>query len=302
MKLTVGTYDLVDIGRRLAAQIKRDDVAGLAAELSYRFFFALFPFFIFLAALSGFVAGWLGLPNPTATIIGYFEQVLPPEAAALILPQIEFILSEQQPVLLSIGAILAIWSATGGTKAIRKAINRAYDVNETRPFVRNNLTAIGLTLVASLFVVLAISLLLAVRLLGPGIAEALGLGAAFGWFLLVLGWLVPLLLVAGTVLLIYRYAPNVRLPLSSVVPGMVVFLVGEAVAVSIFALYVANFSSYNATYGALGGIIVLLLWFYITSFVLLVGAEVNAILANLPESDAAGGEPPETRETRAGRR
>jgi membrane protein len=277
--LVVGKFDLVDIGRRLLDQIKRDDVAGLAAELSYRFFFAIFPFFIFLAALSGFVAGWLGLPNPTATIIGYFNQVLPPAAASLILPQIEFIISEKQPGLLSIGAVLAIWAATGGTKAIMKAMNRAYGIAETRRFLRANLTAVGLTLVASLLVVIAFALLLAGQVIGPGIAESLGLGALFGWFLFLLGWLVPIALVGGTLLLIYRFAPSKKLAVSQVMPGTVLCAVAWAVATSLFALYVARFSNYNATYGALGGIIVLLLWFYITSFILLVGAKLNAILA-----------------------
>src|SRR5690349_576689 len=118
--------------KRFAADIGRDDVGGLAAELAYRFLFAIFPFGIFVAALSAFVAHAIGFSDPTSTILGSLGDNLPPDIANMIRPQLEQVIGKTQPGLLTIGAVLALWAATGGTNAVIKGMNRAYEVEDRK--------------------------------------------------------------------------------------------------------------------------------------------------------------------------
>src|SRR6478672_5091037 len=141
--------DLARVGRRFLSDVQRDDVTGLAAELAYRFLFALFPFGIFVAALTAFVATAIGMDDPTGKILGALSDNLPAQLAAGIRPQLEAVIGTQRPGLLTIGALAALWAATGGMNALIKAMNRAWEVEETRPLVPRYALAIGLTLFGS---------------------------------------------------------------------------------------------------------------------------------------------------------
>src|SRR3982751_3090098 len=107
--------DLLRIGKRVISGVQRDDVAGMAAELAYRFLFAIFPFGIFVAALSAFIANAVGFKDPTGEIMGALGDNLPPHLAAGVKPQLEAVLGTTRPGLLTIGAVTALWAATGGT-------------------------------------------------------------------------------------------------------------------------------------------------------------------------------------------
>jgi membrane protein len=284
--MRLGRFQPVDTGKQLVQQVIEDDVSGLAAELAYRFFLALFPFFIFLAALGGFVAFLFDVPNPTQQIVQLLGETLPPTAAELVRGQLEAMVGTRHPGLLSIGILGAIWVATGGTNALIKAMNRAYDVGETRPFWKKYLLAIGLTLLAGSVLIGAFVLFVVGEIYGRQLAAAMGLTGAFETALGLGRWvaIAALLLLAAVVL--YRAAPNMDLELKWITPGAIVFVVGWLVATYLFALYVANFGSYNATYGTLAGVAVLLVWFYLIAFILLVGAELNAILDRRMDPDA----------------
>ncbi|MDP8922201.1 MAG: YihY/virulence factor BrkB family protein [Chloroflexota bacterium] len=266
------------VGRQWAHQVVRDDVFGMAAELAYWFFLSLFPFFIFLAALGGFVAVAFDVGDPTQRLVDLLGDRMPPEATRLIRPQIEDVVANQDPGTLSLGLLAAIWVATSGANATIKATNRAYDVRETRPAWKRYLLALVTTLVTGTVLVVAFAVFVAGEVFGQAIAAAVGLGGAFRLAAEAARWLgVVVLLLAGSGLL-YWVAPNVRLRLRWVVPGALLFTVGWLVATYLFALYVARFGSYSATYGTLAGVAVLLVWFYLTAFVLLAGAELNAVI------------------------
>src|SRR2546422_11466909 len=141
--------DLKRIGKRFVSDVQRDDVGGMAAELAYRFLFAIFPFGIFVAALTAFVAAAVGIENPTGKIIGALGDNLPKDIANGLRPQIEAVIGTSRPALLTVGAIAALWAATGGTNALIKAMNRAYEVEEARPFLPKTALAIAPTLLAS---------------------------------------------------------------------------------------------------------------------------------------------------------
>src|SRR5262245_4373542 len=127
--------EAVQVGKRFLSDVKGDDVAGMSAELAYRFLFAIFPFGIFVAAVTAFVAGAVGIQDPTGRIMGAVSDNLPADVANSMRPQIEAVIGTTRPSLLTLGAILALWAATGGTNALMKAMNRAFEVQENRSLV-----------------------------------------------------------------------------------------------------------------------------------------------------------------------
>jgi membrane protein len=281
---------LVRIGKRFLADVKRDDVSGLAAELAYRFLFAVFPFGIFVAALTAFVAPAIGIADPTGQILGAIGDNLPADVANGIRPQLEAVIGTTQPGLLTIGAVAALWAATGGTNALIKAMNRAYEVEETRAFIPRTALAVGLTLLASVGLLAAFVTIVGASLLTAGLAEQLALDPGVVATIGLLRWPVVFAGLSLAVAVLYKLAPNARAPWRWSIAGGAVFSVGWLVATAGFGFYVANFGSYANTYGALGGVIVLMLWFYLSAMVLVGSASLMAAAMKelQPEAFAAG--------------
>jgi membrane protein len=264
--------------RQLVGQGIHDDVLGLAAELAYWSFLSLFPFFIFLAALGGFVAHAFGVTDPTEQLVGLVSAHMPDEAAQVVRHEIEQAVTTQAPGLLSLGIVGALWIASGGTRALLKVMNHAYGVEETRPLWQRYLLALGLTLISALVLVSALVLAVPGQMFGRQVAAAIGVTSAYDVVVPVVRWFIAVIfLLVGTAIL-YWAAPNLDRPFRWVTPGAILFVLGWLAATSIFAKYVSIFDRYSAIYGALGGVVVLLLWFYLTAFLLLVGAELNGVI------------------------
>jgi membrane protein len=276
--MQVGGVGVKHLGERLVKHVLDDDVIGLSAELAYNFFLSLFPFFIFVGALGGFIAAWLGVENPARQLVDMIGDALPPEAAETLEGELEGIIGEQNPGALSFGIIAALFFATGGTNAIIKAMDRAYRVPESRSFWHRYLLALGLTLLAGTALIGAFVLLMVAQIWGGGLAAALGLEGVLG-FLLTYGlWPMAFLLILLATTFLYWKAPNIDAEIRWMTPGAVVFLLGWVLATSIFGYWVGNFADYGTTYGTLAGVAVLMVWFNITAFILLLGAEVNAVV------------------------
>ena len=276
--MKVGSVDVVPAGKQLLAKIQKDKVSDVAAELAYWFFLALFPFLIFVAALSSFLASSFGVPSSTGSIVSLLDQVMPSTAAALIGPQIASIIQNHSAGLLSIGIVSALWAASGGLMAVIRATNAAYEVEETRSFLKVRGLAIGLTILGGILIVAAFALFFVGQILGSSIATSLGLMGPFEFLLGILYWGGAFLLVLLATAFLYWKAPNVHLPFHWTLPGALFFSIAWIIATWIFAFYVSHFGSYNATYGTLGGLAIALLWFYLTGFVLILGAELNAVV------------------------
>ena len=285
MRLMVGDVDLVLVGKRLVKEIGDDDVSGAAAEMSYRFFLALFPFFLLLSAMGAFAASSINVANPTDEVMKLVGDSLPPDAASVLREQVEGVINTRNPALLSIGILGTLWSASSAIQTIMKALNRAHEVKETRPLLKRYALAVGLTLTAGLFILGGFVILLGGQLLGKEIAGQIGLeGAAVTFFTLARWPLVALALLIAMAF-IYWAAPNIKLPFQWISPGAVMFVITWLLATYLFGMYVANFGSYSATYGTLGSVVILLVWLYLTSFIMLAGAELNGVLAQeaIPE-------------------
>jgi membrane protein len=303
----IDTESIIDFGKRLKDGVAEDDLSGGAAEMAYRFFLAIFPFFIFLAALGGFVASALDVQNPTDEIMDLIGESLPEDSANVLRTQLEAVLGQQNAGLLSVGILGAIWASAGGIGALMQKLNRIHDVGETRGMPARIAISLALTILAAGLMVIAFVILFVGQVYGPQIAAEIGLADTAADALSLARWPVVLLLVLTAVALLYWLGPNADLPFRWITPGAVFFAVGWAVASVGFGLYVSNFSSYNETYGALGGVVILLIWFYLTSFLLLLGAEINNVLmtevADAPADavrDEAGAAPDEGRQPLAG--
>jgi len=269
---------LRELVRRTVRETIDDDCLGLAAQLSYYLCLALFPALLFLLALASFFSLDL-LTDDVAAALG---AIVSPEVLTLIQDQMRRLADSSDGGVLTIGVAGAIWGSSSALAAIVSAVNRAYDLEETRPWWKVRLTAIALTLALAFLVLAAVALVMA----GPKLAAAVGMpiDSAFGrWLWAGACWLSAFAFVAFGVGLVYRYAPDAEQDWTWITPGAVVATLFWMLASFAFKWYVAEFTDYEASYGAVGGIIILLLWLYLSGLGILAGAELNAELDHAAE-------------------
>ena len=277
------------VGIDIWHHFREDDVLGLAAELSFRWLLALFPLAIMTAAFAGFAAERVGVADPTQQILDAAGAQLPPEAAETLRPQLDRVLMNQDGGLLTLGLVLTVYAASAGMRAIIKGFNKAYRVQERRPFWRQVAVAIGLTILMGTSVVASFMVLVVGQIAARDLAAQVGLEEATASAFELARFPLVLIALGAASAFLYWSAPAQHPPLRWALPGIVVFVPGWMLATVLFSLYVDNFGSYDDTYGTLGGIVVLLLWLYITFIVLLLGAQLNAALQREFGGEVAGG-------------
>ena len=261
-----------ELGRRTWKEFQDDDVLGIAAQLAYYFFLALFPAILFLLA----IASYFPLANLTDDIGRALGPFVSPQILELIQDQMRRIANDQSGGILTFGVAGALWSSSAALVSIVGALNRAYDIEEGRPWWKVRLVAIGLTLGLALFVVTAFLLILFGPTLATWLGNATGLGKPFEWAWLVFQWPLAFALIATAIGLVYYFAPDADQDWAWITPGAIAATVLWILISVLFKLYVANFTDYEGTYGTVGGVIVLLLWFYVSGIALLTGAELNS--------------------------
>lgn len=258
--------------RRAWAESKSDQVPLLAAGVAFYSFMALFPAMIAAITLYGLVAD----PATVSRQADKLTSAMPADAASLITGQMKSIADSPHQSLglgLVVALLLALWSAAGGVGNIVTAINIAYDEEERRGFVRRKLLSLALTLGAIVFVVVAIGFIG----VAPAVLDSLVGGGPARWGFEAIRWVGLLVGINVALAVLYRYAPDRdQAQFRWVSVGAAVASLIWLVASLGFSLYVDNFSSYSKTYGALAGVVVLLLWLWITNLIVLLGAELNA--------------------------
>src|SRR3954463_16189360 len=275
------------IVKRAWAENKADNMPIIAGGVAFFGFLAIFPALIAAISLYGLVAS----PETVARQVEDLSAQLPDEAARLIGQQLQSI-TENSGGALTVGLIVsilaALWSASGGGGNLIPAVNIAYDEVETRNFVKLRLLSLALTLGAIVFVLLTIGLLTVV----PAVLNALPLGVVGTILAQVIRWGLLLAVMAGSLAVLYRVAPDRDAPRFRWVSlGSVVVTVVWAIVSLLFSLYVNNFGSYDKTYGTIAGVIVLMLWLYLTCYLILLGAEINAEAEHQTARDTTEGHP-----------
>jgi membrane protein len=261
-----------DLLKRTAKETIDDDCLGLAAQLAYYFFLALFPAVLFVLALASFFP----LTNVVDDITRALRPIAPAEVLRFLEEQLRRISNADSGGVLTVGILGAVWSSSAALVAIVGSLNRAYDIEEGRPWWKVRLTAIGLTIALAVLMLVSFALILAGPTVAEFLASSIGFGKVFEWAWKILQWPVSFLLVSTGIGLVYYYAPDADQDWVWITPGAVAATLLWVVISLAFKFYVANFADYNATYGAVGGVIVLMLWFYISGLAILVGAEMNA--------------------------
>jgi membrane protein len=257
-----------EFGVALKNEANRDMITDWAGAVTYSGVMALFPFLLFLVALASLVV----TPDQAEQIVQQLGTVAPQNVTQILGDRIRAIASDSKTGLLTLGAAVALWSASSGVSEVQRALNIIYGVQEGRPFWKSRGIALFMTLVAG--VVALVAGLVAVAA-GP-IGDAIGgpLGMALAWLRLPVAGLLMMLLWA----LLYYVLPDVEQKFRFITPGSVLGVIVWVLASWGFSKYVANFGKYDATYGSVGGAIVMLLWMWLSSLVLLLGAEVNAVI------------------------
>ncbi|MFW3170768.1 YihY/virulence factor BrkB family protein [Geodermatophilus sp. CPCC 206100] len=275
------------IVKRAWAENKADNMPIIAGGVAFFAFLAIFPALIATISIYGLVAS----PEEVTEQIQSVSAQLPESAQEILTEQLTSITSNSGGALtvgLIVSILAALWSASGGVSNLITAVNIAYDEVETRNFIKLRATSLGLTLGAIVFVLITITLVAIV----PAVLEDLPLGVVGTVLAQVVRWVLLLGVFAGGLAVVYRVAPDRDSPRLRWVSigSIVVTLVWAVVSVG-FAFYVDNFGSYNETYGAIAGVIVLMLWLYLTCYLVLLGAEINAEAEHQTAQDTTSGAP-----------
>jgi membrane protein len=289
----LGGLSWKELAKRVWSETQEDDAFGNAAKLSYYFLLALFPLLLFLTTLLGYFAGAGG--DLRLELVRILGTVIPADASSLIFKTVNEVQEHAGGGKLSFGILATLWAASNGMGALTDALNTAYEVRETRPWWKSRLVAIALTIVLSVLILSALALVLFGGKIALWIAASYSFGGVFVKTWQVFQWLVVLAFVLLAFALIYYFAPDVRAPRWQwIAPGTIIAVALWLIVSFAFRLYLHFFNSYSATYGALGAVIILMLWFYLTGAAILIGGEVNSEIlfaqAGLSPTDEMRGE------------
>jgi membrane protein len=263
-----------ELAKRTAKEIWADDLLNLAAQQAYYFFFALFPALLTFISIASFFP----IENLVGEVVAVLGRFAPPDALKIITEQIKQISQSGHGGVLTFAFLLTIWSSSGAMVSIITTLNAAYDITEGRPLWKVRLIAMALTLGMAFFILVSIALVLVGPTLGEQLAIRLHMGAAFKWAWWIIQWPVVFALVATGIGLVYYFAPDAEQEWIWITPGSVVATILWVVVSLGLKMYITYVGNFNETYGTLGGIIVLLTWFYLSGLAILTGAELNAEL------------------------
>ncbi len=261
-------------------EIEDDDVPDGAAAIAYYLTLAIFPAMIFFLAL----LPYLPIEHLQQAVFDFLRQAMPGNSSELFISIINRVLSRQSGGILSFGFFFALWSASTGMASIMKQLDVTYDVKDSRSYIIFRGTAILLTIISVIFIIGAFSLIVLGGIVQTWLFSLVGRNEIILIFFIVFRWIIIVLLFLVALSCIYYYGPDVEQKFRFVTPGSVaavLVLIGISL---LFKYYITNFSNYDATYGSIGAVIVLMLWLYIAGLVILLGSEVNALIEHYSSS------------------
>jgi membrane protein len=261
--------------KQLFVRYDEHEVSALGAQMTYYIVLAFFPFLLFVMTLISYT------PITSEDILIHVKPFLATDAYVMIEDFVSGVLDGDNRTVLSFGMIGTIWASSTGVKAIIRGLNKAYDMIENRPFWKVRGIAILLTLGLGAVILISLAMLIFGQMIGDQLFKLLGYPANFkttwNWGT----YLVPLFIMFIVFIFMYRRIPNRQITFREALPGAAFSTLGWVITSILFAYYVNNWGHYTKIYGSIGGIIVLLIWLYISSIITLLGGEVNAALFNI---------------------
>lgn len=259
-------------GKEFGAKFKEDNATILAAAQAYYYLLAIVPLLILLLAILPY------LQIEPQRVMDFMGTILPGEVASTFEEQIVSVVTTPSGGLLTFGILGTLWSASNAVSAFIKATNEAYDVEETRSFFAQK----GIAILLTLFMLVAVIIALVLPIFGGAIIDMISsfmnLPSQTEIIFQILRWVISIAVMSIVLAIMYKIAPNKHFPFKEVIIGALIATILWQLVSLAFSFYVANFGSYSATYGSLGGLIVLILWFFLTGLILVIGAEINAII------------------------
>ncbi|WP_059105840.1 YihY/virulence factor BrkB family protein [Shouchella shacheensis] len=268
-----------DFFKKLFHQLKTDPIPDLAATLAYYFMLAIFPLMIFVLAIVSFVD--IDYDEVYVLINDYFPGEVGETFTQIVLDTV----GEPQGALFTIGILGTLWSASNGINAFIRAVNRAYNIEETRHFLKLRGTSIILTIGMVLLVVITLVLPVFGQVILSFLEEYLFIPPELGGLLNNLRWVIGAAIMIVTLMFLYWISPNKKVQFKDGFVGALFATFGWLAISFLFSLYVSNYGNYASTYGSIAGVIILMLWFFITGIILIVGAEINATLRHMRKTE-----------------
>ncbi|WP_234396843.1 YihY/virulence factor BrkB family protein [Bacillus massiliglaciei] len=262
---------LISLGKELKKEVNEDRATGLAAEQAYYYLLSLFPLMILLLSILPY------LQIEPSEALKFMNQLLPSETTSVLEENIVKILSNQNGGLLTVGILGTIWSASNGMNAFIHAQNIAFDVEESRGFIKARAMSVLLTFLLILAFIVVLVLPVFGSVIMNMINQIIPVPSGIQTLVDVLRWVVAVAVLSIVLALLYRYAPNKTYPFKHVLPGAITATVSWLIISLGFSFYVSNFGNYSSTYGGLGGVIILMIWLYMTGLILVIGGEINAM-------------------------
>lgn len=282
-RLLSGGRLLVSAGRAMINSLSFE----LAGHIAYTGLLAIFPFLIFLAALAGFLGNAAGGLASMESMLN----LLPQDVAKTLSPVIHEVLDSRDGGLLTLGLLGALWVASNGIDALRIALNTAYDIQEERPWWLIKLGSIGAIFVGGIVFLLLSVLVILGPVIWKGLLWLFPLGEADRWAFSTVRYILATLVMLAGLLALHRWLPGRSLRVRSLLPGVLATTILWLLAASLFSVYVAKLGSYSATYGSLGGVIITLVFFYVSAVLFIFGAELNSALLRREKKKAENPSP-----------
>lgn len=274
MKKNSNNRSMIDTFLYLFVKVKRDDIFALASQLAYYLVLSFFPFLIFLITLIGF-----SKLNSNEVLDG-LQRILPTAVFELTSTTIEEVVNSQNTGLLGVSVILTIWSASSAFRAVTKGVNKAYNIEENRSFIKR--AAIGMISVIALALTIISTLVMLVfgDLIGKFLNTVLPFEHLINFIWNILRYVIIIAMMVIVFATIYKVTPARKIKFRNTIPGAIVSTLGWLIVSLGFSFYVNNFSHYSRLYGSIWTVFVLMIWLFITSIVFMFGVELNSVLDN----------------------
>lgn len=274
MKKNSNNRSMIDTFLYLFVKVKRDDIFALASQLAYYLVLSFFPFLIFLSTLIGFSQ------LNSGEVLDGLQKILPTAVFQLTSTTIEEIVNSQNTGVLGVSIVLTIWSASSAFRAVTKGVNKAYNIDENRSFIKRSIVGIICVIALALTIISTLVMLVFGDLIGKFLNTVLPFEHLINFIWNILRYAIIIVMMIIVFATIYKVTPARRIKFRTVIPGAIISTVGWLIVSLGFSFYVNNFSHYSRLYGSIWTVFALMIWLFITSMVFMFGVELNSVLDN----------------------